>query len=162
MKAVARALGKEVLRETDEEAVISAIPSLRGAVGDRAILRAIHFFKEDLRAATLSEALAQNDIPRILALFSASGRSSQQLLQNAWPDGDSKERGLSLALALSGYLLQDEGACRIHGGGFAGSILALVPQKMAAVYRQKMESAFGLGSCRQLFIRPVGAGEILI
>ncbi|HAG56821.1 MAG TPA: galactokinase, partial [Ruminococcaceae bacterium] len=49
-----------------------------------------------------------------------------------------------------------------HGGGFAGSILALVPQKMAAVYRQKMESAFGLGSCRQLFIRPVGAGEILI
>ena len=162
MKSVAAFFGQSVLRQVPEDMFWARIGELRGQVSDRAILRAIHFFKEDLRAAALSEALAQNDIPRILALFSASGRSSQQLLQNAWPDGDSKERGLSLALALSGYLLQDEGACRIHGGGFAGSILALVPQKMAAVYRQKMESAFGLGSCRQLFIRPVGAGEILI
>ena len=83
-------------------------------------------------------------------------------MQNAWPDAKPGERGLCLALALSSHLLQEKGACRIHGGGFAGSILSFVPQEMADFYRQRMEAVFGLGSCRQLYIRPAGVGEILL
>lgn len=123
MKAVAACFGQQALRQVPEDAFWAEAGKLRGQVPDRALLRAAHFFEEDRRAAAMSDALAQNDIPQILALFSASGRSSQQLLQNAWPDAKPEERGISLALLLSSHLLQSKGACRIHGGGFAGSIL---------------------------------------
>ena len=145
-----------------EDAFWAEAGKLRGQVPDRALLRAAHFLEEDRRAAAMSDALAQNDIPQILALFSASGRSSQQLLQNAWPDAKPEERGISLALLLSSHLLQNKGACRIHGGGFAGSILALAPQELATAYQREMEAAFGPNSCRRLYVRPAGAGEILL
>ena len=162
MKAVAACFGQQALRQVPEDAFWAEAGKLRGQVPDRALLRAAHFFEEDRRAAAMSDALAQNDIPRILALFSASGRSSQQLLQNAWPDAKPEERGISLALLLSSHLLQNKGACRIHGGGFAGSILALAPQELATAYQREMEAAFGPNSCRRLYVRPAGAGEILL
>ena len=162
MKAVAACFGQQALRQVPEDAFWAEAGKLRGQVPDRALLRAAHFFEEDRRAAAMSDALAQNDIPQILALFSASGRSSQQLLQNAWPDAKPEERGISLALLLSSHLLQNKGACRIHGGGFAGSILALAPQELATAYQREMEAAFGPNSCRRLYVRPAGAGEILL
>ena len=162
MKEVAACFDRQVLRQVPEDLFWARMGELRGRVCDRALLRAAHFFEEDRRTAAFEDALAQNDIPQILSLFAASGHSSQQLLQNAWPDAKPGERGLCLALALSSHLLQEKGACRIHGGGFAGSILSFVPQEMADFYRQRMEAVFGLGSCRQLYIRPAGVGEILL
>ena len=162
MKEVAACFDRQVLRQVPEDLFWARMGELRGRVCDRALLRVAHFFEEDRRTAAFEDALAQNDIPQILSLFAASGHSSQQLLQNAWPDAKPGERGLCLALALSSHLLQEKGACRIHGGGFAGSILSFVPQEMADFYRQRMEAVFGLGSCRQLYIRPAGVGEILL
>lgn len=129
---------------------------LRGRVCDGRFCAPLTFLKEDRRTAAFEDALAQNDIPQILSLFAASGRSSQQLLQNAWPDAKPEERGLCLALALSSHLLQDKGACGSTAADLPGSILSFVPQEMADFYRQRMEAVFGLGSCRQLYIRPAG------
>ncbi|MDD3192562.1 MAG: galactokinase family protein [Oscillospiraceae bacterium] len=162
MKAVAAFFGQQLLCSVPEETFWAQLGNLHGQVPDRAILRAIHFFEEDGRAARMVDALAKENTPEVLGLLAASGRSSQQLLQNAWPDANPEERGLSLAMALSEHLLQNQGACRIHGGGFAGSILALMPSTLAAGYRQSMEAVFGLGSCRQLAIRPEGAAELFL
>ncbi len=160
MRNVAALFGKQALRQVSPEQFWSQLADLRGQVPDRALLRAIHFFEEDRRVVRLTHALEQGEISQILQLLTASGLSSQRFLQNAWPDANPEERGLSLALALSERILQEQGACRIHGGGFAGSILALLPKALETAYRQEMESAFGSGICRRLTIRPIGAIEI--
>ena len=158
MKAVAAALGKTVLRETDEEAVIAAIPTLRESVGDRAILRALHFFAENRRVAAQKAALKAGDIEGFCAGVLASGRSSFCYLQNVYTTKNVREQGLSLALCLAErYLTGKSAAWRVHGGGFAGTVQAFMKNGEVPGFRALMDSVFGKGACIVLRIRPEGA-----
>lgn len=153
MRAVARALGGEVLRDIAPEALLKAIPSLKNRVPDRAILRALHFMDEDARVAAAFEALKKDDLGEFLRLVIASGESSWKLLQNVYVAG-SDNREMALALELSRRMLEGRGAWRIHGGGFGGTILAFVPEDMLAVYQQEMNGVFGENACVPLDVRP--------
>ena len=159
MRAVARALGGEVLRDIAPEVLLKAIPSLKNRVPDRAILRALHFMDEDARVAAAFEALKKDDLGEFLRLVIASGESSWKLLQNVYVAG-SDNREMALALELSRRMLEGRGAWRIHGGGFGGTILAFVPEDMLAVYQQEMNGVFGENACVPLDVRPVGAVRI--
>ena len=161
MKAVAAALGKTVLRELNEEDVIAAIPTLRESLGDRAILRALHFFAENRRVAAQKAALQNGDINGFFDGVLASGRSSFCYLQNVYTCKNLTEQGLSLALCLADNLLGGkQAAWRVHGGGFAGTIQAFVPTSEVETFRAAMDAAFGEGRCMVLRIRPVGAVKI--
>ncbi len=171
MKAVAAHLGKAVLREADEEAVLAAIPALRAAVGDRALLRSLHFFSENRRVAVQTEALRtainapdrevhDDALHTYFDLVRASGRSSFCYLQNVYTTQNVAEQGLSLALCLCDGLLGGEGAFRVHGGGFAGTIQAYVPADRVAEFTAVMDAAFGPGATADLRIRPVGAARL--
>jgi len=158
MKAVARALGREVLRGVAEDELIAKIPELRDAVGDRAILRAIHFIRENERVFKIKDALLASDVPAFLSGISASGSSSFRFLQNVYTTKNVEEQGLSLALAVSeGYLEGKASASRVHGGGFAGTVQAFVKNEYADGYVALMDSIFGEGSAMRLHIRPKGA-----
>ncbi|MBE6553438.1 MAG: galactokinase [Ruminococcaceae bacterium] len=161
MKSVAAKLGKKVLRETDEDAVIAAIPQLRETLGDRAIMRAMHFFAENKRVAAQKAALAAGDLDAFFAGVIASGRSSFCYLQNVYTTKNVSEQGLSLALCLAERTLAGKKAAwRVHGGGFAGTIQAFVPTAEVENFRRVMDAAFGEGRCMVLRIRPVGAVKI--
>ncbi|MBR4234639.1 MAG: galactokinase [Clostridia bacterium] len=154
MKAVANALGGSVLREV-EDRIYSSVPLLKGRVSDRAILRALHFADENRRVGELAQALKRDDINAFLEGIIASGESSWKLLQNLYVPGGSNEE-MPLALEMSARLLKGKGAWRIHGGGFAGTILVFVPTDELSAYTQQMEAVFGQGSVKPLFIRPEG------
>ena len=161
MKAVAAHFGKSVLREVDENAFVKEIPALRESVGDRAILRALHFFNENKRVAKQKAALMGGDLEAFFSEVLASGRSSFCYLQNVYTVKNLEEQGLSLALCLAdGYLAGKKAAWRVHGGGFAGTIQAFVPTSDVADFCNIMESVFGEGKCIVLRIRPVGATRI--
>ncbi len=155
MKAVAAALGKTVLRETDEDAVMANISALRASYGDRAVLRALHFFAENKRVARMLAALKLGNLDAFFEGVSASGRSSFCYLQNVYTTVNVKEQGLSLALCLCESL--PAAAHRVHGGGFAGTIQAYVALDRVEEFRIAMDSVFGKGACRVLHIRTVGA-----
>ena len=158
MKSVAAYFGKEFLRDTDENAVLAAIPALREKVGDRAILRALHFFAENRRVAAQKAALKAGDLDTFLANVIASGRSSFCYLQNVYTTKNVSEQGLSLALCLAERVLSGKRAAwRVHGGGFAGTIQAFVPTEDVAEFRAVMDAAFGEGRCMVLRVRPEGA-----
>ena len=158
MKAVAAALGKEVLREVDEQELLAAIPRLRESLGDRAILRALHFVEENRRVLAQREALERGDLDGFFAGVLASGRSSFCYLQNVYTTKNVAEQGLSLALCLAERTLSGERAAwRVHGGGFAGTVQAFVPLSRVEELRRVMDGAFGAGSCKVLSIRPEGA-----
>ena len=162
MKAVAAALGVPVLRQADEDAFTAAIPALRGSVGDRAILRALHFFGENRRVAAQVEALREGRPNEFLSLVIASGRSSFCYLQNVYTTQNPAEQGLSLALARTEQLLggRADTAWRVHGGGFAGTIQAIVPITIAQDYACEMDALFGAGACRILRVRQVGTARL--
>lgn len=172
MKAVAAVFGAPVLRDLDEEAVKNSIPTLRERVGDRAILRALHFYAENRRVAAQKEALlsacgSEDDkliaeaLDTYFANVLASGRSSFCYLQNVYTTANVSEQGLSLALCLCEALLGEEKAAwRVHGGGFAGTVQAYVPNAMVDTFATVMDAAFGRGACKCLAIRPVGAARI--
>jgi len=159
MKQVAEALGVKVLREVSGAEFEAAIPSLKGRVPDRAILRALHFYDEDARVPCLVEALKKDDLGAFFAGIVASGESSWKLLQNLYVPG-SENQEMTLALELSRRMLDGRGAWRIHGGGFAGTILAFVPLTMMGEYAQRMNAVFGQGAVTQLSVRPVGPAVI--
>lgn len=159
MRDVAQYFGKTVLREVDESAFYAALDQLRKSVSDRAILRAMHFFGDNARVPHQAEALKNKDIETFRQLMNDSGKSSFMLLQNVCPT-DSSERGLALALALSERMLAGKGAWRVHGGGFAGTILALVPLETMPAYQAEMERVFGQGCCYRFAVRPVGGVKI--
>ena len=159
MSEVAQYFGKTVLREVDESAFYAALGQLRKSVSDRAILRAMHFFGDNARVPHQAEALKNKDIETFRQLMNDSGKSSFMLLQNVCPT-DSSERGLALALALSERMLAGKGAWRVHGGGFAGTILALVPLETMPAYQAEMERVFGQGCCYRFAVRPVGGVKI--
>lgn len=158
MKQVAAFFGCERLRSVSPERFDQAIPALRAQITDRPILRAMHFFEENDRVPQQVDALKACDLPRFFALIQASGESSIKLLQNIHAKAD--EQPLSLALELSHQMLRGRGAWRVHGGGFAGTILAFVPLDMMDAYVKRMDSVFGSGACVRLNVRPVGAYEL--
>ena len=161
MKAVAAAFGKKVLREVDEDELIAKIPALRETLGDRAIMRALHFFAENRRVALQKAALSEGDLDRFFENVIASGRSSFCYLQNVYTSKNLTEQGLSLALCLAERVLGGKKAAwRVHGGGFAGTIQAFVPTEDVETFRTTMDAAFGEGRCMVLRIRPVGAVKI--
>ena len=161
MKALAAAMGKEVLREVDEAEFRASIATLRESVGDRAILRALHFFAENDRVRGQKQALLKGDLAAFLSLVQASGRSSFCYLQNVYSPANPGEQGISLALALAeDFLAPRGGVCRVHGGGFAGTIQALVPHAHVDAFCDLMDATFGAGACMSLSIRPEGAVRI--
>ena len=161
MGAVAACFGKAVLREVPEAEVRAAIPALRQRCGDRAVLRAMHFYADDRRAAQEAEALAGGDFNRFLALVNQSGLSSETLLQNVWSVADPRQQAVALSLAVGRELLDGSGAIRVHGGGFAGTIQAFVPEEKLDGFRAGMDALLGAGSCHVLHVRPVGGCVIL-
>lgn len=160
MKAVAEFFGKDVLREVDEQEFYTKIPELRKKINDRAVLRAIHFFDDNRRAVKLKECLKTNDFEGFKQTIIESGRSSLQCLQNVHSSADPYEQGLTLALTLTEKILKGKGAFRVHGGGFAGTIQAFVPNEMLYEYKTEIEKVFGNGKCYVLSIRPVGGVEV--
>jgi len=172
MKAVAAFFGKTLLREIDEETLMTRLPELRKAVGDRAVLRAFHFFSENRRVDNMLTALQNlkafqtgrkgEAMETFLALVRESGDSSWELLQNIYSTKHPDEQGVSLALALTRNFLEGKGACRVHGGGFAGTIQAYIPMDRLDDYRKLMEGIFGAGALTVLMIRQLGAIEVVI
>lgn len=161
MKAIAVALGGLELRDVSEATLRAHLAELRMKVGDRAILRALHFFAENDRAKAQLEAVAAGDIPGFLALVRASGLSSVQRLQNINPSlEDGREQGIALALALTEDFLQNEGAFRVHGGGFAGTIQAWIPSGRYSAFKKLLESVFGPGRVCSLRIRSDGVTDL--
>lgn len=161
MEFVAKAMGKEVLREISYEDFFSAIPELTSKVNDRALLRAIHFFNENKRVDKAVKCLENNDFEGFKDMIIESGRSSYMLNQNVYSPKNPTEQKLSLALAMSEEILKGKGAWRVHGGGFAGTIQAFVPNDMLDTYKSKIEAVFGKGSCYVLIIRPVGGALVI-
>ena len=162
MKAVAAHFGKKVLRELTAQDVISEIPALREKVGDRAILRALHFFSENKRVGEQVEALKANDIDAFFTGVLSSGRSSFCYLQNVYTTKNVNEQGLSLALCLcDGFLTGKKAAFRVHGGGFAGTVQAFVPANDVNEFKKLMDSAFGKDACLVLRVRRDGAVKVL-
>lgn len=156
MGAVASYFGKQVLRDIPEADFFAAIPSLRVCCGDRAVLRAIHYYEDDRRAVAEADALASGDFEQFLALVNESGISSATNLQNIWSVDSPKQQAVTLALALGKKLLNGTGAIRVHGGGFAGTIQAFVPNDKLAAFKTGMETVLGPGKCHVLHIRPQG------
>ncbi len=159
MRAVAALFGKTVLGDVDADAFWQTLPTLRGKVTDLALLRAMHFFEEDARVSKLADALMAQDIERFRRLMLESGRSSFMQLQNVCPL-DAHDRSLALALAATEKALGQRGAWRVHGGGFAGTILTLLPNADMQAYTETMERLFGSGCCYRLSVRTVGGAEI--
>ena len=156
MGEVCRVFGKTHLRQVDEAAFYARLPEVRAAAGDRAALRAMHIFDDNRRVDMQVEALKAGDFTRFLELVNESGRSSWLYLQNVVPTGSTRHQELALSLALAAKLLQGRGACRVHGGGFAGTIQAFVPLDLLDEFRAGMEAVLGPGSCQILSIRPEG------
>lgn len=162
MKAVAAELGAKVLRQVTLEQVLEIAPEIRKKVGDRAILRAIHFQKDNQRVVDQVAALEKNDFKAFLGMVTDSGFSSYMYNQNIYPVNNVREQGVSLALALSDLVLKGEGAWRVHGGGFAGTIQAFVPAKLLDKYISTLDHVFGKRACHNLFIRKKGADRIVL
>ena len=152
LEQVCRVFGAEVLRQVDETEFYRRLPAVRAAAGDRAALRAIHVFDENRRAAAEAEALRKRDFPAFLALVNASGASSWQYLQNV-TSGDPRQQALAVTLAVCRRALGGQGAVRVHGGGFAGTALAFVPDDRREMFRRTVEQTLGVDKCRLLSVR---------
>ncbi len=161
MKAVANFFGKDVLRDVDVDAFYELIPAVREQAGDRAVLRALHFFHENERVREIVQALEKEDKEGFERGILASGNSSFKYLQNVFAASDPANQAVSLALAISEEALEGKGVSRVHGGGFAGTIQAFVNTDDVQAYKEKMEKVFGEGSCHVLKIRPEG-GTIVV
>ncbi len=163
MRSVARFFEKEYLREVDEKEFWARISKLKkdSQISDRAILRSAHFFADDDRVGQEVQALDKEDFQRFLELVNESGESSADLLQNLFCTERPQDQEIPLALMLSRRIIGTKGACRVHGGGFAGTIQAFVPKEKITEYVFTLEGVFGKGTCHILRIRPYGARKIL-
>jgi len=160
MKAAAKYLGRDVLRGVEEDDIIANLRGIRENVGDRAALRALHFIAEDKRAGQQKINLQNGDLDAFLETEIASGKSSAFLLQNIYPSANPLEQGMTIALALSERILSGKGAWRVHGGGFAGTIQAFVPDDMTETYTAALDAVFGDGAARVMRVRVDGACEV--
>lgn len=160
MNAVANYFGKKVCREITKKELIDNASKLRAEVGDRAIMRAYHFLEENERVINQINALKKDDINTYIKLMNESGLSSFMYLQNCYSVTSSKNMGVALGLTLTKDFLKDEGACRVHGGGFAGTIQALIPVNKVEEYKKYMNSIFGEGSAVKIRVRQSPVCEI--
>jgi galactokinase len=162
MRSVARALGQETCRDVDRRELMENMTRVREACGDRALLRCLHFLDENERVGQMAAALLEENFPAFLALVRASGLSSIALLQNAHSPADPGRQGVALALAMTERFLKgaSAGACRLHGGGFAGTIQAYVPAPEVEAYRTYMSRWFGPAAVTRLRVRAQGVQTI--
>ena len=160
IKAVAACFGKEVLTQIDEADFYAALPELRAKCGDRAVMRAIHFYQENARVPQQVAALKSGDFDRFLTLIKQSGYSSYMYLQNVIPAGYKEHQDVAVALNLCQLYLGGRGAYRVHGGGFAGTVQAFVPFDILPQFRAGIDKALGEGACHVLSIRPQGGVEM--
>lgn len=156
MKKVAGFFGKNLLSEVSEVAFYRGINEIREIAGDRAVLRAIHFFEENKRVDEEKRTLELGLFEEFKKTLKKSGDSSFKYLQNVYSIRNVKAQNMALALSLSEKILNDQGVCRVHGGGFAGTIQAFVPTALVSIYKNEIEKYFGLGSCHVLNVREVG------
>ena len=161
MKDVAKVFGKEVLRDVDEKEFYERITEVREKCTDRSVLRAIHFFSENRRVEQLVDALKNDDFDKFKVLIQDSGNSSYKFLQNVYASCDLQNQAISIALAMSEIILGDYGICRVHGGGFAGTIQAFVADEYVNTYKEEIEKIFGKNSCHVLKVRKYGGKKIL-
>lgn len=159
MKKVAQFFGKEVLSQVTEEEVIGNLAEVRAFAGDRSVMRALHFFEENKRVEAEVKALKENHFEDFLANITASGNSSWKWLQNCYTNSSYQEQGITVALALTELFIAEKqrGACRVHGGGFAGVIMAMLPNDLVDEYISYIEGCIGEGSAYKMSIRPYGA-----
>jgi galactokinase len=150
------------LREVKPEDLYSRLPEVRNKAGDRAVLRAVHFFRDCLRAEEQAAALRTGNPERYLTLVRESGISSMSYLQNCFSSADPASQGIPLALALSEPRLGISGAARVHGGGFAGTIQAYVPLENAEAFSAEMERVFGEGAVMKTALREIGSAEVIL
>ena len=160
IKAIAAYMGKEVLTEIDEADFYAKIPELRKECGDRAVMRAIHFYQENARVPLQVEALRSGNFEQFLSLVKQSGYSSYMYLQNVIPAGYKAHQDVAVALALCEHYLNGRGAYRVHGGGFAGTVQAFVPFDMLDSFVAGMDGVLGEGACHVLSIRPQGGVQM--
>lgn len=156
LKAVCSVFGKEALRDVPEDEFYARLGEVRQAAGDRAVLRAIHVYEDNKRVRLQLRALENDNFPAFLEYVKESGDSSWMYLQNVIPEGRTARQEVAFALALAKHLLGGHGACRVHGGGFAGTIQAFVPNEQLEEFRGGIEAVLGEGSCHVLSIRPEG------
>ena len=159
LKDICGYFGKDVLTQIDENDFIAAIPALREKFGDRAVLRAYHFYKENARVPKQVEALKNGDFDTFLRLIKESGYSSYMYLQNVIPAGYREHQDVALSLSLCELYLGGRGAYRVHGGGFAGTVQAFVPMDILETFRKGIDAVLGVGACHVLSIRPHGGVE---
>ena len=159
-KAVAKVCGAEVLRDVPFADFLAKVPACRAACGDRAVLRAFHFYADNDRVPRQVAALQAGDFDTFLALVTESGNSSWELLQNVVPAGYKEHQDVAVALTVARQALGGRGAVRVHGGGFAGTIQAFVPLDLLDRFRAETEAVLGAGKCHVLSIRPEG-GAVL-
>jgi galactokinase len=159
MRRVANQFQAEVCRELDPEVILQNIPNLREKLGDRPVLRALHFLAENERVSDQVSALEAGNFKQFLSLVNESGNSSFKWLQNCYTPKNPSEQGLTLALALTENFLKDKkaGACRVHGGGFAGTIQVFMPNKYIDSYQKLIKHIFGDNSLVILNIRTAGS-----
>ena len=159
MKKVAEFFGKEVCAQITEEEVIEHLAEVRAYAGDRSVLRALHFFEENKRVEAEVKALKEGRFTDFLMNITASGNSSWTWLQNCFTNSAYQEQGITVALALTELFIAEKqrGACRVHGGGFAGVIMAMLPNDLVDEYVAYIEKALGEGNAYRMSIRPYGA-----
>jgi len=160
MQAVASCFDKDFLRDIDYKDFLDNVASVRKLHGDRAVMRAMHFFEDNLRVEKEVEALQNNDFDTFKKCTIDSGNSSFMYNQNISTYSDLSVQPVAVALAITESILKDRGAWRVHGGGFAGTIQAFVPDEMLSEYKTKIEKLLGEGSCYVLTIRPVGGSIV--
>ena len=162
IRSVSAYFGKEVLSQIHEEEFYAHIPALRKACGDRAVLRAVHFYQDNARVGKQVAALESGDFAGFLELVKESGRSSYMYLQNVIPAGYKAHQDVAVALALCERFLQGKGAYRVHGGGFAGTVQAFVPNEILPQFKNGIDAVLGEGACHVLSIRPQGGVEMKV
>ena len=161
MKTVANYFNQEALREVDKDDFYLNLPKIREILGDRAVLRAMHLFEENKRVDQQVKALEEGDFDTFKKLIKESGDSSFKYLQNVYSSHDLTNQSVSIGLAISDISLGDKGVSRVHGGGFAGTIQAFVPNDIVSMYKKNMEHVFGEGACHVLKVRPYGGMKVL-
>ncbi len=157
MGRVAKFFNETYLSRVDENEFYSKIPEIRKQVGDRAIVRAIHFFEDNRHVELQKNALKSNDLDTFFKLIKQSGRSSVSSLQNIFSGKEPEVQGASIVLALCHRLLGEKGGYRIHGGGFGGTVQAFVPKEMTQSFKKEMEAIMGEGSCHIVSVRGISA-----
>ncbi len=161
MKQVAQCMGAEVLRQVKESDFIEKIPEIREKVSGRAVLRALHFYQEEKNVEAAIKALENERFDDFLSVIKQSGNSSFKYLQNVYTNHDVNHQNMSIALALTEQFLGENGVCRVHGGGFAGTIQCFIKNEVVYDYKEYIERVFGKDSCHVLKVRKYGGIKVI-